>query len=203
LKIAKFGGTSLADAVQIRKVCDIILSDSDRRIIVVSAPGKRSDTDMKVTDLLIAAAEACLRGRDGRGEMEHVITRFTSIAQDLGIPEEIPMLRTGLEALLDADRKNPARFTDLLKATGEDTMAKLLAAYLSRQGHPAQYIHPGDAGMRMTDEYGNARLLEDSYESLANLAELSGIVVHRLHPRRRAPRRRVRKFHRRQHRLSR
>ena len=40
MKVIKFGGSSLADAVQIRKVCDIIISDPERRVVVVSAPGK-------------------------------------------------------------------------------------------------------------------------------------------------------------------
>ena len=60
MKIAKFGGSSLADAFQIKKVCDIVLSDPDRKIIVVSAPGKRTKDDIKVTDLLIAVAKASL-----------------------------------------------------------------------------------------------------------------------------------------------
>ena len=54
MKVCKFGGTSLADAAQIRKVCDIVLSDPERRLVVVSAPGKRNKADTKVTDLLIA-----------------------------------------------------------------------------------------------------------------------------------------------------
>ena len=58
MKVAKFGGTSLADAGQILKVYDIVKADPDRRIIVVSAPGKRSKDDIKVTDLLIALAKA-------------------------------------------------------------------------------------------------------------------------------------------------
>ena len=47
IKVAKFGGSSLADANQIKKVCDIVLADSERRIIVVSAPGKRNKEDIK------------------------------------------------------------------------------------------------------------------------------------------------------------
>jgi aspartate kinase len=62
MKVCKFGGTSLADAGQVGKVCDIVLSDPERRIVVVSAPGKRSKKDVKVTDLLIAAAEHRLAG---------------------------------------------------------------------------------------------------------------------------------------------
>ena len=40
MKVVKFGGSSLADAAQIKKVCDIVLSDPSRKIMVVSAPGK-------------------------------------------------------------------------------------------------------------------------------------------------------------------
>ncbi|HEX5564921.1 MAG TPA: aspartate kinase, partial [Sporosarcina sp.] len=53
MKVCKFGGTSVATAEQIRKVVDIVTSDSDRKIVVVSAPGKRFSDDIKVTDLLI------------------------------------------------------------------------------------------------------------------------------------------------------
>jgi aspartate kinase len=56
MKVIKFGGSSLADAVQVKKVCNIVLSDPDRRIVVVSAPGKRFSEDTKVTDMLICLA---------------------------------------------------------------------------------------------------------------------------------------------------
>lgn len=51
-KTVKFGGSSLADAAQFQKVKEIILSDSDRRYVVVSAPGKRYKGDEKITDML-------------------------------------------------------------------------------------------------------------------------------------------------------
>ena len=63
MKIVKFGGSSVADARQILKVVDIVKADPARRIVVVSAPGKRHSGDIKVTDLLIALAEAVLAGR--------------------------------------------------------------------------------------------------------------------------------------------
>lgn len=55
MKVAKFGGSSLADAAQFKKVREILLSDEDRRIVVPSAPGKRSATDIKVTICFISA----------------------------------------------------------------------------------------------------------------------------------------------------
>ena len=178
MKVCKFGGTSLADAAQIKKVCDIVLSDAERRIVVVSAPGKRSDDDIKVTDLLIATAQAVLSGQDGKPEIEAVISRYTDIAEGLEIPDELPKVRESLISLLDFDKSNPAKFTDKLKAAGEDTNAKIVAAYLNKIGHTAQYINPGEAGMRLTDEFGNARLLDESYNALAaSLGKLSGLII--------------------------
>ena len=66
LKVCKFGGTSVASAEQIKKVADIVKSDSSRRIVVVSAPGKRFSDDQKVTDLLIELADAALSGKKDR-----------------------------------------------------------------------------------------------------------------------------------------
>ena len=50
LKVTKFGGSSMADAGQYRKVRDILLSDPERRVVVVSAAGKRNRNDHKITD---------------------------------------------------------------------------------------------------------------------------------------------------------
>ena len=52
VKVAKFGGSSLADAGQFKKVGDIIHADPDRRYVIPSAPGRRQDDDPKVTDML-------------------------------------------------------------------------------------------------------------------------------------------------------
>ena len=64
MKVCKFGGSSVASSEQILKVLEIVRSDPARRVVVVSAPGKRAKGDTKVTDMLIAAAEDALAGRD-------------------------------------------------------------------------------------------------------------------------------------------
>ena len=51
-KVVKFGGSSLADAKQFKKVYQIIKEDKERKFVVPSAPGKRFKEDTKVTDLL-------------------------------------------------------------------------------------------------------------------------------------------------------
>ena len=50
--VCKFGGTSVASAEQIKKVANIVKSNPERKIVAVSAPGKRSSDDIKVTDLI-------------------------------------------------------------------------------------------------------------------------------------------------------
>ena len=52
MKVVKFGGSSMADAGQYRKIRDILLADPDRKVVVVSAAGKRFKDDHKITDLL-------------------------------------------------------------------------------------------------------------------------------------------------------
>lgn len=74
MKVVKFGGTSLASAAQIKKVCDIVLSDSKRRLIVVSAPGKRFDDDIKVTDLLIDLGEKYYQDKKLKKSLKGLLT---------------------------------------------------------------------------------------------------------------------------------
>jgi len=50
--VAKFGGSSVANAEQISKVEKIIREDSRRKFIVVSAPGKDKSFKYKITDIL-------------------------------------------------------------------------------------------------------------------------------------------------------
>lgn len=82
--VCKFGGTSLADANQIRKVVDIVKADPRRRHVVVSAPGKRFPGDEKVTDLLYA----WYHGRNDpsvvEGVHQRLIERYAAITSGLG-----------------------------------------------------------------------------------------------------------------------
>ena len=63
-KVVKFGGSSLADAEQFKKVKEIVSSDPERRFVIPSAPGRRFDGDTKVTDMLYKCYETAQRGED-------------------------------------------------------------------------------------------------------------------------------------------
>ena len=170
MKIAKFGGSSLADAFQIKKVCDIVLSDPDRKIIVVSAPGKRSKEDIKVTDLLIAVAKAALSGNSYEAELQAVIERFRSICDDLDIEDKLPEIIETLKAAASSDTSDENQYLDTVKAMGEDCCARLVSAYLTSIGHPAKYCNPKECGLYLEhDAAGKARILGESYDNLENL----------------------------------
>lgn len=170
MKVAKFGGTSLANAFQIKKVCDIVLDDPDRKIVVVSAPGKRTKDDIKVTDLLIAVAKARLAGNDYKDELEAVVARYKEIADDLDIEDILPEIRETLEAVASADYNDDIKYLDSVKAMGEDCSARVVAKYLTSIGHPAKYCNPKKCGLFLEhDEMGKARILGESYENLEEL----------------------------------
>jgi len=178
MKVCKFGGTSMADAGQIRKACDIVLSDPKRRLVVVSAPGKRSKADTKVTDLLIALAEKCMAAGAAEKELAAVVDRYGAIARDLGLSADITQrIEEDLRARLATPRGDRAQFLDTLKAAGEDNCAKLVAEYLKSTGVDACYISPKDAGLLLTHEFGNARVLPESYANLAKLRDRKGIQI--------------------------
>lgn len=178
MKVVKFGGTSLASGKQIQKVLNIVISDPKRKIVVVSAPGKRFADDTKVTDLLIACAHKKLRGEDATDWLEAVVERFASIAMDLEMSNDIVKeIRADLEERLRGYKGDPERFLDHMKAAGEDNNAKLIAAYFQERGIEARYVSPKEAGLIVTDEPGNARVLPESYKRLYSLREQSGIII--------------------------
>jgi aspartate kinase len=178
MKVCKFGGSSLADSRQIAKVCDIVAADPDRRIVVVSAPGKRHSKDTKVTDLLIACAKDCLAGNDGVQAMDAIVERYREIQEGLGLaPAVVEEIRLDLQRRVAAGCGHPAQFMDAMKAAGEDNSAKLIAAALSARGVPAAYVDPREAGLLLSDEYGNAQLLAESYDNLARLADRETVSV--------------------------
>ena len=74
--VAKFGGTSIADAAQFRKISEIVHENPERRFIIVSAPGKRFPEDRKITDLLLDSYEKALAGEPFSAEVDEIKNRF-------------------------------------------------------------------------------------------------------------------------------
>ncbi len=179
MKVCKFGGSSVASAEQVTKIVDIVLADPDRRIVVVSAPGKRDKDDTKVTDLLITCAEQALAQQEYELTLEAIIARYAEIQRDLKLPIGITAeIEKNLRFRLAGDMSHRGIFMDCMKAAGEDNSAKLVAQAFQARGVKAVYLDPREAGMFLSTDYGNAQLLEESYQYLATtLRDRDEIVV--------------------------
>lgn len=126
LSVAKFGGTSLSDADQFRKVAKIIKDSDARRYVVASAPGRTGDLP-KVTDMLLDAAGSKDSFEDN---MDKVTERFSAIVSELGI-------KTDIGRLVDEAKKTYAlRYSSgdpgrmFLASRGEYLCARVLADYI-------------------------------------------------------------------------
>ena len=181
MKVCKFGGSSLANAAQLNKVIDIVLADPARRIVVVSAPGKRHGGDTKVTDLLIALANTALKGENTDREFGAVVERYAEMAQELNLGDDIVKeIEQDLSGRV-AQVKDlaPAEFMDLLKAAGEDNNAKLVAVAFQKRGKKARYASPKDTGMILKGNFGDAVLDSESYTRLSRaFSNFDGIVIY-------------------------
>lgn len=158
IKVAKFGGSSVADGIQLAKLKEIVEADADRKYIIVSAPGKRFDGDNKITDLLYM----CKAQKDQNipaDQLFQVITdRFNALVLSLGLDVdltgEIQTIRKNLEEGCSAD---------YIASRGEYLSAIVTAAYLG-------YDFVDTAGLILFDKKGRL-MAEETNEALA--AELA------------------------------
>ena len=165
MKVVKFGGSSMADAGQYRKIRDILMADPERRVVVVSAAGKRFSGDHKITDLLYLCHAHTQYGVDCSNIYEMIRSRYLEIRDELGIQldleSEFAALKSGL------DRKMVSQ--DELASRGEYFSAKLMAAFLGFQFvDAADWIRFKFDGS--VDQDATYALLKDRYKGM-------GIVI--------------------------
>ncbi|MDB4986971.1 MAG: aspartokinase [Myxococcaceae bacterium] len=133
--VCKFGGSSLADASQFKKVRAIVEADPKRSIVVPSAPGKRVASDAKLTDLLYLCQNSAALGSDFSAPFGIVRERFLEIERDLGVDAAMSTHLDKLHAqLIEGVSK------DYVASRGEYLNGLLLAGYLE-----AVFIDPQDA----------------------------------------------------------
>ncbi len=122
--VCKFGGTSLANASQYYKIKKIIESNQDRKVIVVSAPGKDALHQTKMTDLLYMTYDALQSDQDYSQSFDEIIKRFGEIQTEcaLEVSDDLQNFKEHLS-------KNTT--IDELVSIGEKTNAQILARYLN------------------------------------------------------------------------
>lgn len=165
MKVVKFGGSSMADAGQYRKVRDILLADPDRRVVVVSAAGKRNKADHKITDLLYLCYAHTQYGVDCSGVFEMIVSRYREIQQELGLTLDLEPEFAALKQRLDAKTVSQ----DELASRGEYFSAKLMADFLG-----FQFV---DAADWVRFRFDGTVDQETSYEALQRLVRGAGVVI--------------------------
>ena len=158
IKVVKFGGSSVADAIQLQKVKSIIEADPDRKYVVVSAPGKRFDDDSKITDLLYLCKSHVDNNLTPLHVFQVICDRYRMMEFNLGV-------KTNIDSALEEIRSNlkPGVTADYIASRGEYLCGILTAAVLGYD-----FVDP--AGLICFDERG--RYLPEQTDSRLS-AELS------------------------------
>ncbi len=133
--VCKFGGTSVADANQFRKVKAIVEADPKRRVVVPSAPGKRNKQDPKITDLLYLCHDMAAAKTDFSAPFNQIRDRYVELEKELVGRD------SGLGAALEKFRGEVAAGAsrDYIASRGEYFSGLVMAAFLG-----AEFVDPAD-----------------------------------------------------------
>lgn len=163
IKVAKFGGSSLSDGAQFAKVKNIIEQDPSRRVVVVSAPGRRTSDDNKVTDLLYLVKAHIKYDVSYDSIFEMIEQRYMDIRSECGLSldldQEFEIIRSKLSKNISMD---------YLASRGEFLNAKLMAEYLGYQfvdsADLISFKYNGDVDMEKTEQ--NFKEIFDVYNKI-------------------------------------
>ena len=156
VKVSKFGGSSVADGIQLRKIKEIINSDPERRYIVVSAPGKRFDGDNKITDLLYLVKTTMENMLPYEQLFQVVCDRYTAVHANLGLQVD---MQAAYDEILGKLKENPS--ADYIASRGEYLNALLIADFLGFDFVDAEGLVRFDEKGRFLIEDTNAAIKEE------------------------------------------
>jgi len=165
LKVTKFGGSSMADAGQYRKVKEIVTADRERKVVVVSAAGKRFSKDHKITDLLYLCHAHTQYGVECDQVFEMITSRYIEIRDELKLNVDLETEFAALKRRLDARTVS----SDELASRGEYFSAKLMAAFLG-----FQFV---DAANWIKFNIDGTVNKKASYSALRSMMKGKGIVI--------------------------
>ena len=151
IKVCKFGGSSLANATQYKKIKSIVESDDTRKVIVASACGKADKNDHKVTDLLYLCLAHKKYGMSYDDILEKIYLKHKEIIDELNISFDLDSEIEKIRGLLEANKNN-----DEVVASGEFLSSRLLALYLN-----AEFVDARDV---ISFKYDGSIDIEDTYK---------------------------------------
>ena len=155
--VVKFGGSSLASSEQFKKVGSIIRADKERKYVVPSAPGKRFDGDVKVTDMLYSCYRQAAAGKDFSSNFENIKDRYQEIIDgldlDISLEDEFKVIEENFRNQIGED---------YAASRGEYLNGILMAKYLDYEFVDAADVicfdEDGDFDAKLTDKKLSRRL---------------------------------------------
>lgn len=176
IKVSKFGGSSVKDAIQIKKIIDIIKSDVKRKVIVVSAPGKDEKFDEKITDHLLNLATVGKHFSDHhidiciKSSFDAIIKKYEDLCKNLDIKKDfISSLKEELNNCILEGEERKAFFL----SRGEHYNSKLICEYMNKVGIKTKIMLPENFGFILSNDYTDAKIQAISYENIQNSFDLS------------------------------
>jgi aspartate kinase len=170
IKVCKFGGSSVKDASQIKKVLDIVKRDDNRNVIVVSAPGRDDFFDEKITDHLLNVAtfgkyfEEHEIFINQKQSYEAIIGKFKGLCEDLGIDGK-DLLDSLEKDLLNSSLKDEKKEAFFL-SRGEHYNSKIIERYFSKEGLNIKLMLPEDFGFILSDDFRDGKVQKETYENI-------------------------------------
>ena len=156
IKVAKFGGSSVADGIQLAKMKEIVNADEGRKYVIVSAPGKRFNGDNKITDLLYMCKAQKDQNIPADQLFQVIADRFNALVMSLGLDVD-------LTGELDTIRKNldEGCTADYIASRGEYLNALVTAEYLGFDFVDAADLIRFDERGRFLEEETNINIAEN------------------------------------------
>lgn len=175
IKLCKFGGSSVKDASQIKKMIEIIKSDYKRKVIVVSAPGRDEEFNEKITDHLLNIAT------DGEYFLDHqidvnkenslntIIQKYKNLCTDLDIKIDIVSnLEEELTTCLLKDEERKAFFL----SRGEHYNSKIICEYMNKIGIKTKLMLPENFGFILSNDYIDGKIEKITYQNIRDSFDL-------------------------------
>lgn len=172
IKVCKFGGSSVKDASQIKKVFNIVKSDEKRKVIIVSAPGRDEQYNEKITDHLLNLSS---NGNhffeqkieiSAKNSFDAIVQKFEQLCKDLEIQGKaiIDSLIKDLSEKSLKDDKKDAFFL----SRGEHYNAKLICEYMKKNGLNIKLMLPEEFGFILNSEYCDGKVCSKTYDNISD-----------------------------------
>jgi aspartate kinase len=176
IKLCKFGGSSVKDAIQIKKIIDIIKDDYKRKVIVVSAPGRDEEFEEKITDHLLNLATNGKHFLEQQIEITEenslnaIIKKYEKLCLDLDINKDvISNLEKELNTCLLENEEKQAFFL----SRGEHYNSKIICEYMNKIGIKTKLMLPEDFGFILSNDYTDGKIQEISYKNIRDNFDLN------------------------------